>query len=138
MITKTKTLLSAIVAGSLASMLLPSAAAAQSMSPMRGQVQSFTDSFALKVMPANPYDHRIRLEVKAYDANFRPIKDVRITPHNFTLAGQFARPVTVVVPFNGQKERRVRICTESVPFPGQAQNNIRAQVCGKFIGTRAN
>ncbi|MEL6920552.1 MAG: hypothetical protein AAFO77_05935 [Pseudomonadota bacterium] len=135
---KAKSLFSCLFAGSLALTLLPSEAAAQSMSPMRGKVNSFTDSFALKVMPANPYDHRIRIEVKVYDQNFRPVRDARVSPHNFTLAGQFARPVTVTVPFNGNKERRIRVCTESVPFPGQAQSNIKAQVCGKFIGTRVN
>ena len=138
MIKKTKFLLSTMVAGSLAMTLLPSEAAAQSMSPMRGKVNSFTNSFALKVFPANPYDHRIRIEVKVYDQDFRPLRDARVSPSNFTLAGQFARPVTVTVPFNGDKARRVRICTESVPFPGQAQNNIKAQVCGKFIGERVN
>lgn len=138
MMTLKNNFLTGVVAGSLALSLLPSEAAAQSMSPMRGKVKSFTDSYALKVYPANPYDHRIRVEVKAYDANFRPLTNVRISPSNFTLGGQAKRQVTVVVPFSGKKTSRVRICTESVPFPGKASNNIKAQICGKFIGERRN
>ena len=138
MMTNKNKILTGIVAGSLALALLPSEAAAQSMSPMRCKLKSFTNSYALKVYPSNPYDHRIRVEIKAYDANFRPLKNVRISPSNFTLGGQANRQVTVVVPFNGKKTSRVRICTESIPFPGQSSNNIKAQICGKFIGERRN
>lgn len=116
---------------------MPHDAAAQAMSPMRGEVQSFTDSFALKVYPANPYDHRIRIEVKVYDQDFFPVEAI-VYPSSFTLGGRFARPVTVLVPFNGRDSRKVRVCTESIPFPGQqARTTIKAQVCGKFIGKRA-
>ncbi len=136
MMSTRKHFVSAIVAGSLAVALLPQGAAAQSMSPMRGKVQSFTDTFAVKVFPANPYGHRIRVEMRAYDAEFRPIENVKFSADNFTLASNASRTVTVLVPFDGVKEKRVRICTESVPFPGQSANNIKAQICGKFIGER--
>ncbi len=136
MMTLKNNILTGIVAGALAIGLLPSEAAAQSMSPMRGKIKSFTNTYALKVFPANPYNHRIRVEVKAYDANFRPLNDVKISPSNFTLAGQANRQVVVVVPFRGKRTGRVRICTESVPFPGQSSSNIKAQICGKFIGER--
>ncbi len=108
------------------------------MSPMRGEVQSFADSFALKVYPANPYAHRIRIEVKVYDQDFRPVK-AYVSPAEFTLAGNFARPVNVIVPFEGAKQRKVRVCTESVPFPNQTTattTTIKAQVCGKFLGEK--
>ncbi|MEM7215562.1 MAG: hypothetical protein AAF423_08465 [Pseudomonadota bacterium] len=121
----------------LAISLLPSQAAAQAMSPMRGQVKSFTEAFALKVYPANPYNHRIRMEIKVYDQNFRPVKGARVSPAEFTLGGRFARPVNVIVPFDGQKVRKVRVCTESIPFPSeQKATTIKAQVCGKFLGER--
>lgn len=123
-----------IFAGALVTMLLPFEAAAQSMSPMRAKVDSFTDSFAVRVYPANPYKHRIRIEVKVYDQDFRPIR-AQVTPAQFTLGARFARPVTVVVPFDGQQNRKVRICTEAIPFPGQS-TKIKAQICGKFLGQR--
>lgn len=133
-----KSLLLSSVMGCALSLSLPiDRAAAQAMSPMRGKVQSFADSFALKVFPANPYNHRIRIEVKVYDQDFRPVK-AQISPANFTLGGRFARPVNVIVPFEGSKARKVRVCTESIPFPNQPAKTttIKAQVCGKFIGER--
>ena len=41
----------------------------------------------------------------------------------------------VMVPFEGYQNRKVRICTEAIPFPGQT-TKIKAQVCGKFLGQR--
>lgn len=136
----TKITLTSFLGCAFALSLLPSEAAAQAMSPMRGQVQSFTDSFALKVYPANPYNHRIRIEVKVYDQNFNPI-NARVMPAEFTLGGRFQRPVNVIVPFDGAASRKVRVCTESIPFPGQGdktKTTIKAQICGKFLGERLN
>ena len=109
-------------------------ASGQSMSPMRGEVTSFADAFAVRVYPANPYDHRIRVEVRVYDQDFAPVA-AQIQPPEFTLGGQASRPVLVIVPFDGAVSRKVRICTESVPFPGR-QTQIRAQICGKFLARR--
>ena len=114
--------------------LIPAAAAAQSMSPMRGEVNSFTDVFAVRVFPANPYDQKIKVEIHVYDQDFQPV-DARISPAAFQLGAQASRSVLVVVPFGGAAERKVRICTESIPFPNQ-QTQIRAQICGKFFGHR--
>ncbi|WP_258052328.1 hypothetical protein [Mesorhizobium sp. INR15] len=102
------------------------------MSPMRGEVNSFTNAFAVRVFPANPYDKKIKVEVHVYDQDFQPV-NARISPNVFQLAGQASRPVLVVVPFDGATDRKVRICTESIPFPNE-QTQIRAQICGKFFG----
>lgn len=131
----TKTV-SGIVAGACLLAFQPLAATAQALSPMRGEVTSYTDSFAVRVFPANPYDHRIRIEVKVYDQDFNPV-NAKVAPASFTLGGKLARPVNVLIPFDGAKQRKIRVCAESVPFPGKT-SNIRAQVCGKFLGTRAN
>lgn len=109
-------------------------AAAQSMTPMRSEVKSFTDAFAVRVFPTNPYPDRIKIEIHVYDQDFFPV-DARVTPAEFTLAGGASRRVTVVVPFAGGSERKVRVCTESIPFPDQ-QTKIRTQICGKFLGVR--
>ncbi|RAZ92108.1 hypothetical protein DPM33_06615 [Mesorhizobium hawassense] len=124
----------AILAAGLTAALSPVAATSQSMTPMRGEVRSFTDAFAVRVFPGNPYNQRIRVEVHVYDQDFQPVA-ARITPSAFLLAGQASRPVLVVVPFDGANERKVRICTESIPFPSE-QTQIRAQICGKFFGHR--
>ncbi|WP_336068216.1 hypothetical protein [Nitratireductor rhodophyticola] len=109
-------------------------ASSQSMSPMRGVVRSFTDSFAVRVQPRNPYKHRIGVTVRAYDADFRPI-EASISPSDFSLGAGASRSVLVVLSFDGARERRVRICTESAPFPGKGVG-MRAQICGKFIAYR--
>ena len=101
---------------------------------MRGEVTSFDDRFAVRVHPGNPYGHRIRIEVKVYDQSFRPVT-AQVTPSSFMLGAEASRPVLVVVPFAGKAERKVRICTESIPFPGQ-NTKIRAQICGKFLARR--
>ena len=114
---------------------LPGAVSAQSMSPMRGEIMSFSNVFAVRVYPANPYKQRIKISVRVYDQDFYPVKDARVSPSEFMLGGDASRPVLVVVPFNGTGERKVRICTESIPFPND-QTQIRAQICGKFLGQR--
>ncbi len=125
-----------VLAGTLALALSPSLVTAQALSPMRGTVKSYTDSFAVRVFPANPYEHRIRIEMKVYDQDFNPV-DARISPANFTLGGRMARPVNVMISFEGARERKVRVCAESIPFPGKT-SNIKAQICGKFLGQRAD
>jgi hypothetical protein len=109
---------------------------AQSLSPMRGQVKSFTHQFAIRVYPANPYNKQIKVEMKVYDQDFNPVNDARISPSEFKLGANAVRPVNVLVPFNGQKERKVRVCVESIPFPGKT-SNIKAQICGKFLGIKS-
>jgi hypothetical protein len=125
--------LSGIFVSTLFLAFLPNSGHAQAMSPMRGEVKSFTNSFAVRVYPANPYEHRIKIEVKVYDQDFNPVNAI-VSPSSFTLGARFARPVTVMIPFEGQSERKVRICTESIPFPRQSTTQIKAQVCGKFLG----
>ena len=123
-----------VCAAAFALALLPFGASAQALSPMRGTVSSYTDSFAVRVFPANPYNHRIRIEIRVYDQDFRPVK-ARVSPPTFTLGGNASRPVNVLIPFDGNTERKVRVCAESIPFPGKT-SNIKAQICGKFLGTR--
>jgi len=127
-------LLCTVVLGAALS-LMAEVAVAQSMSPMRGEIQSFTDSFAVRVHPSNPYKHRIKIDVRVYDQNFQPVKSARVTPSQMMLASEASRPVLVVIPFDGNTERKVRVCAESIPFPGQ-QTQIKAQICGKFLGRK--
>lgn len=106
----------------------------QSMTPMRGEVRSVAESFAVRVFPSNPYGERIKIEIHVYDQDFFEIP-AEISPKTFSLAAGASRRVTVMVPFDGRPDRKVRICTESIPFPNQ-QTNIRTQICGKFLGRK--
>ncbi|WP_322098552.1 hypothetical protein [Nitratireductor rhodophyticola] len=107
---------------------------AQSMTPMRGKISSFGDTFTVRVFPYNPYPHKIRMAVKAYDQDFRPI-EAHVFPSETMVGSRTSRSVLVSVGFNNKKVRRVRICAESIPFPGRG-TNIKAQVCGRFIAYR--
>lgn len=127
------TALNAIAAAILAAALV-SPASAQSLTPMRGEAKSFTDQFAFRVYPANPYPRRIKVEVKVYDENFAPVQ-ASVMPPSAMLAPEDNRSVMVLVPFDGRDERRVRICAESVPFEDKA-TRLRTQVCGRFLAQR--
>lgn len=115
--------------------LLVGGAQAQSLTPMRGEVRSVSDAFAVRVFPSNPYGRPIRVEVRVYDQNFMPVSDVRVSASPLLLAPEGSRPVIVMIPFEGQATRKVRVCAESIPFPN-SQTQVRAQICGKFLGKR--
>ncbi|WP_182422402.1 hypothetical protein [Aureimonas sp. ME7] len=108
---------------------------AQSMTPMRAEVRSVADSFAVRVYPANPYDHPIKVEIKVYDQDFALVPGARAAASPIMLSTGASRPIVVVIPFDGQTERKVRICAESIPYPN-SHSQIRAQICGKFFGRR--
>lgn len=123
----------AIVAASVAT-ISSTSASAQAITPMRGEVKSTTDQFAIRVYPTNPYQHRIRVEVNVYDENFQPVS-AQVGPAVATLAPNDMRSVLVIVPFEGRTERKIRICAESIPFTNQP-TKIRTQVCGRFFAQR--
>ncbi|WP_347814865.1 hypothetical protein [Aureimonas sp. SK2] len=95
------------------------------------------DAFAVRVFPSNPYDRPIRIEVRVYDQDFEPVDGVRVSSSPMMLASGASRPVIVAIPFEGRRERKVRVCAESIPFPN-SQTQVRAQICGKFLGKRAS
>lgn len=109
-------------------------AASQSLTPMHGEILSLSDSFAISVYPGNPYAHRMIIETRVYDENFAPVAAF-VSPAQTSVAAGDRRRILVRVPFESRKERRVRVCAESVPFPDQP-TRMRAQVCGKFFGRR--
>jgi hypothetical protein len=108
---------------------------AQSLTPMRGEVRSTSDVFALRVAPGNPYAGRMRVEVRVYDENFAPVA-AQVQPPEMTIGANSTRNVLVLVPFEGQTERKVRVCAESIPFETQT-TKLRTQVCGRFLARRA-
>ena len=107
----------------------------QALVPMRGTVKSFGEEFAIRVSPSNPYRHRIGVEMRVYDHQFRPIPNARVSPARFGLGQGASRSVTAVVPFGGERVRYVRVCAESVPYRGRS-SRIRTRVCGKFRALR--
>lgn len=108
-----------------------SSANAQSLSPMRGEIRSFSDRFAVRLYVGNPYDRRMQFNIGVYDRKFRPVI-ASVNPARVTVAGGQTSPVLVVVPFEGESERRIRICVEGVAYRGNS-TRVRTQVCGKFL-----
>ena len=106
----------------------------QSLTPMRGKVKSVTDSFAVRVHATNPYEHRIKVKMSTFDDRFSPVRS-RIRPQVISLGGGASRSILVQVPFEEHKNRRIRICAESVPFPNRP-TIMKAMICGKFLATR--
>lgn len=105
-------------------------ASAQSLEPMRGTINSFTDQFALQVYPGNPYKHPIKLDVRVYDQNSAPVA-ANVFPSSFTIGAGEKRRVLVIVPFGSEKDRRVRVCVESLPNL-LSYARIKTQICAKF------
>jgi hypothetical protein len=110
---------------------LLSSANAQSLSPMRGEIRSFSDRFAVRLYVGNPYDRRMQFNIGVYDRKFHPVI-ASVNPARVTVAGGQTSPVLVVVPFEGESERRIRICVEGVAYRGNS-TRVRTQVCGKFL-----
>lgn len=108
--------------------------AAQSLSPMRAQVTSIADQFAIRVYPGNPYNKRVKINIKVYDHNFQEIRAI-IQPRDLYLAAGQRRSVTVIIPFEGRFSRKIRICAETTPYL-QNQARLRGQVCGRYFGRR--
>jgi hypothetical protein len=120
-----------VIASLIALIAWCSLASAQSLSPMRGEIRSFSDRFAVRVYVGNPYEKRMQFDVAVYDTNFyRAVASV--TPSRVSVAGGQTFPVLVVIPFEGQRERRIRICVEGVAYQGNS-TRMRTQICGKFL-----
>lgn len=102
---------------------------------MRAQVTSMGDQFAIRVYPGNPYKHRLQFKIKVYDQYFREIPAI-VRPHDPYIAGGAKRPVLVIVPFGEKFSKKIRICSQSIPFVS-SQSQLRGQVCGRYIGRRA-
>lgn len=109
-------------------------AAAQSVSPMRGIVKSFADQFAVRLTVGNPYTKAVNFDVRVYDENFAPVNAV-VYPSSMRVGAGDTRQATIRVSFNGQTQRKVRVCAEGL-FGKEQTNLVRTQVCGRFLGLR--
>lgn len=76
--------------------------AAQSMTPMRGEISSFEEEFTVRVFPYNPYPHSIRVAIKAYDQDFRPI-EADVMPPEMVIGSMSSRSAIVSVGFKNKK-----------------------------------
>ncbi len=120
----------ALVSFGLGLVSAPSASA-QSLTPMKADIYTFSDQAAMRLNVRNPYDSATRFSVHAYTENWVPINDVRFSRDQFNMAAGSTAPLTVVAPLNGATSQTMYVCVLSQPIYG-AGTGLRGQVCGKY------
>lgn len=127
---------SALAVGAILAMVLPQPLSAQALSPMRGHIVSLDDAFVARVTIRNPYPHPISVSLQVYDERYRKVPFLARRARLRIPGGDAARGV-VMVPFEGHRTRKVRVCARSIPFRPRANAaTVRANICGRFLGER--
>ena len=106
-------------------------ASAQSLTPMKADIYTFSDQAALRLNVRNPYDSATRFSVHAYTETWVPVNDVQFSRDQFTMAAGSTAPLTVIAPLNGATSKTMYVCVLSQPIYG-AGSGLRGQVCGKY------
>ncbi len=115
---------------SLAALFAAGPAAAQALSPMTGEVRTYTDRFALQLKAFNPYERAQRFQLAFYDETGARFADV-----------QSAAPVIYVPPGEevsfyvwgmAAQRRRINICVTSPYFLDGVGSQVRGEVCGRY------
>ena len=110
--------------------LAPVAAAAQALSPMSGEVKTYSHQFALLLTANNPYNTAQRFSVSVRDEAGRQTPYIQATVPNFSLppgeSGAFY--VWGEVP----PEKQLTVCVTSQFFATGVGAPVRGEVCGKY------
>lgn len=118
--------------GTIAALLLSATAEAQQVSPMELSVTSYSDRFLARLDVANPYADMREFQIIAFDETGKPV-EVWTDAARFSLRSGARRRVLISAAFEGERNRRVLVCAETV-LPGGEGATIRAQVCSKVKG----
>lgn len=110
---------------------LASQAAAQSLSPMKGNVVTFAEKGAVRLKLRNPYYDARRFTVDAFTLEGKPLADILLSTRALSLAPGAETSVLVVAPLEGQPQRSIYVCATSMPYYSRG-NGLRGQVCGKY------
>lgn len=110
------------------------AAHAQQMSPMEVSVSSYGDRFMTRLDVVNPYANQRDFRIVAYDEAGMPL-ELWADVAQFTLRPGALRKVMVSAPFQGQTQRKVLVCVETM-VERDSGTSIRAQVCSKLKGKK--
>lgn len=115
--------------------------AAQSLSPMRRDVVSFEDRFAIRLIAGNPNAHARTVAVRVFDLDWNELDDVWVSRPETDVAPNGRIDVIVIAPFHDRDERELRVCAETAPrpFAGVAPGaQVRGQVCGRYRARRVS
>ncbi|MEX6632924.1 hypothetical protein [Hyphococcus lacteus] len=112
----------------------PHPAMSQALSPMNGEVKTYTDVFALQLKALNPYDSAQQFSVRILDDQGAPVKDVQMARSILNLPPSATNAFYIWGKVAA--ERRIMVCLTSPYFSNGVGAQIRGEVCGKYHITR--
>jgi hypothetical protein len=124
--------LRAVIAGLILVTLGCGMAEAQSLSPMRKQGMTPSDTKGFKLIVGNPYKRAMTFEIIPMDTRFEIVADRAVVrPSEVRLGAGMQRTVTLAFKIPaGQKERTIGVCVQ----PKDLKGSILPRVCGTYTG----
>lgn len=111
-----------------------SAAHAQSLSPMKQTLFTYSDQFAMRLFVRNPYDRAERFAVRIID-------DGDDLPYSTASSDYLIAPagerVSFIVAGDATRDRELAVCVRSEPIIGNAGLAFVGEVCGRYLVLRA-
>lgn len=128
-----------LVSGTLALLALAAPAGAQSLSPMRRELVSFEERFAVRLAAGNPSESPQTLAMRVFDEDWVEIADAWVSRPLAEVAPGGRVEIIVIAPFLDGPRRSIRVCAEGAPsavprLAGSAQ--VRGRVCGFYRAQR--
>lgn len=116
----------------LAALVAASAAAAQSLSPMRADGSTPSEIKGFRLTVGNPYRQRMVFEIIPMDAKFeRVAANAAVSAPEIRLAPGASRPVIVQFKIDPKsKERTIGVCVQ----PKDLDGPVLPRVCGTYTG----
>lgn len=107
-------------------------AEAQSLSPMRKQGSTPSDTKGFKLIVGNPYKQAMTFEIIPMDTKFETLAERAVVrPNEIRLGAGMQRTVTLAFKIpEGQKERSIGVCVQ----PKDLAGSILPRVCGTYTG----
>lgn len=124
----------ALLVAAVAAILLPAAAAAQSLSPTRGSGPTPSDIKGFRLVVGNPYKTAMVFLITPMDTGFsRAAGDAVAQPARVKLAPGLSRQVILAfkIPPHAT-ERTIGLCIT----PEHIAGPVRPRVCGRYAGVR--
>ena len=115
-------------------LMLPQAAIAQALTPMSGEVKTYTQTFALQLKAFNPYGTAQKFSIKVLDENGADAPEIEITAPHMSLPPHETGAFYVWGDAGAHKQ--ITVCVTSQYVFNGVGAQIRGEVCGKYDITR--
>ena len=111
---------------------LPAAAAAQSLSPMRNEGTTPSETKGFRLLVGNPYQAKMTFLVIPMDPKFTTLAaDAKVNFPEITMAPGMKRQIIVTFKIDpALKERTIGVCVQ----PKNLVSSILPRVCGTYTG----